>query len=456
MSEPSRTAVTAREAALRALVRVEQDGAYLNLAFPSLLESLPPEERALAVRLARGTLQRLNTLDWALDLYCRRPVGTLTPWIRNLLRLGAYQTLYMKNIPAYASVDQSVRLARRFGHRGVAGLVNAVLRRLDRESERLPWPDPDRSPLEYISLVHSHPRWLVERAVERFGAAGAASWCRANNSVAATTLRPNRLRTTAAELSSILTGEGFTVKESPVIPGILQVSGSLSPAAARSFKKGLFTIQGESSALVAPLTGARPGETVLDLCSAPGGKATHLAELTGDRGRVYAVDVRRSRLSLVEKAAERLGLSSINTVLADGREIDRCGLPAPAAVLVDAPCSGLGVIRRQPEIKWRRREQDLTAFRKLQVELLKSAAGILPPEGRLLYSVCSTEPEETGQVVEAFNRSAGGLKLQELWPFFPRPLQEGLKQPGGPEPVFLFPHLHGLDGFFMALWIKKY
>ncbi len=455
MPDSMKTAVKAREAALRALVRVEQDGAYLNLALPALLKPLPAEERALAFRLARGTLQRLNTLDWALDLFCRRPAGTLTPWIRNLLRLGAYQALYMEKIPDYALVDQSVRLARRFGHRGVAGLVNAVLRRLAREADLLPWPDPASSPLDYISLVHSHPRWLVERAVERFGPGGAAEWCRANNDIAATAVRPNRLRTTAAELAAVLTGEGYAVKESPGIPGILQVSGPVTPAAAEAYQKGLFTIQGESSALVAPLTGVRPGDTALDLCSAPGGKATHLAEIIEDRGRVYAVDVRRSRLRLVKKAADRLGLKSIETVLADGREIARSGLPAPAAVLVDAPCSGLGVIRRQPEIKWRRQEKELPGFRELQLELLKGAAPVIAPGGRLLYSVCSTEPEETIQVVEAFNRSASGFELQPLRPLMPLPFRDSPEQKTKPDPVFIFPHLSGLDGFFLAMWHKK-
>jgi len=455
LPEPKAPVIKAREAALRALVRVEQDGAYLNLAFPSILEGLPAEERALAVRMARGTVQRLNTLDWALNLFLRRSLDTMTPWIRNLLRLGAYQALYLENVPAYALVDQSVRLARRFGHRGVAGLVNAVLRRVAQNADQLPWPDRNSRPLEYISLAHSHPRWMVSRALERFGPERAENWCRANNTVPPVTIRPNFLKTTAEDLSEVLRREGFTAETSQQVPGMLRVSGPGSPAAAEAFRQGLFTVQGESSALVAPLTGALPGDTVVDLCSAPGGKTTHLAELTEDRGRIYAVEVNRNRLRLVEKAARRLGLNSIETVLADGREIERCGLSEPDAVMVDAPCSGLGVIRRLPEIKWRRKEESLIEFQKLQLQLLDGAASILPPGGKLLYSVCTTEPEETGRVIELFRHRRCDFELHPLPPLLPRPIQDNESEQNQSDTVFIWPHLHGLDGFFMALLVKK-
>ncbi len=455
MPEWKAPVIKAREAALRALVRVEQDCAYLNLALPSILEGLPGEERALAVRMARGTLQRLNTLDWALNLFLRRSLDTMTPWIRNLLRLGAYQALYLENVPSYALVDQSVRLARRFGHRGVAGLVNAVLRRVAQNADQLPWPDRVSRPLEYISLAHSHPRWMVSRALERFGPERAENWCRANNTIPPVTIRPNFLKTTSGGLFEVLRREGFTAETSQQVPGMLRISGPGSPAAAEAFRQGLFTIQGESSALVAPLTGALPGDTVVDLCSAPGGKATHLAELTEDRGRIYAVEVNRNRLRLVEKAARRLGLNSIETVLADGREIERCGLFEPDAVMVDAPCSGLGVIRRLPEIKWRRKEESLIEFQKLQLQLLDGAASILPPGGKLLYSVCTTEPEETGRVIELFRHRRSDFELYPLPPLLPRSIRDNEGVQNQSDTVFIWPHLHGLDGFFMALLVKK-
>lgn len=443
---------SAREAALRALVRVEEDGAYLNLALPTLLQNLPAEERSLAIQLAVGTIQRLNTLDWSINLFSRRSIDTFTTRIRNLLRLSAYQILYLDRIPDYAVVNEAVGLARRFGHRGVAGLVNALLRRLSDETTVLPWPDSDQNPLEYLSLKHSQPQWLVARVLEKFGFNEAENWCLANNRKPATSIRPNLLQNNPEELTRKLQNEGFGMIQSPLVPGMLRLNSGSNLAATASFREGLFTIQGESSALIAPLLAPQSGENVVDLCSAPGGKTTHLAELMHDRGLIYAVELRRNRLQLVEKAARRLRLQSIKPLLADGRSIGRYNLPAPDAILVDAPCSGLGVIRRLPEIKWRRTEKDLKELQKLQLEMLSAAAGILPVGGRLLYSVCTTEPEETVRVVEQFGRSHGEFLHEPLQLHLPPALQERQDESGA---VYIWPHRHDLDGFFIARWRKK-
>jgi 16S rRNA (cytosine967-C5)-methyltransferase len=442
----------AREAALRALVRLEEDGAYLNLVLPSLLQNVSPPERALAVQIATGTIQRLNTVDWVINLYSRRNLDTYTPWLRNLLRLSAYQILFLDRVPHYALVNEAVHLARRFGHRGVAGLTNALLRRIGAESANLPWPDPTVKQAEYLSLKHSQPLWLVDRLISRFGFAEAESWCLASNRKPLISVRPNLLRTDSAALIDKLRSEGLEASTSPVVPAMLRLVEGASPALSNSFREGLFTIQGESSALVAPLLVPQPGELVIDLCSAPGGKTTHLAELMSDSGRVYACDLHQGRLQLVEKAARRLGLHSITTVTVDGRNPGDQNLPAADAVLVDAPCSGLGVIRRLPEIKWRRNEEDLLRMQAVQLELLTSAARLLKPGGKLLYSVCTTEPEETEAVVTAFNRAHQQFITEELIPHLPLSLQSGQESS---ETIKLWPHHHDLDGFFIALWRKK-
>lgn len=400
----------AREAALRALVRFERDGAYLNLALPPLLSGLDARERALVVKLAGGTVQRLNTIDWAIELYSRRPLETYTPWIRNILRLGAFQIIYLESIPGYAAVNSSVQLGRRHGHRGVAGLINAVLRKIEANRDKLPWPEPSERPLEYLSLIHSLPPWMVKRALERFGFDEAEKWCLSCNHRAPVAFRPNTLRTNPTELAAILHREEIETAPGRYHPGMLQQTAGRAPAQVSAFKSGLFTIQGESSAFVVPLLKVNPGDVVLDLCSAPGGKTTHLAELMEDRGTVFAVEKNRARLGLVTKAAERLGLKSIEPVLADGRQVHTLGLPAPAAILVDAPCSGLGVTGRLPEIKWRRDEKNLQQNQKLQLELLHAAARILSPGGTLLYSVCTNEPEETDHVKKQFEHHHPSFK----------------------------------------------
>jgi 16S rRNA (cytosine967-C5)-methyltransferase len=443
----------AREAALKALVRFEKDRAYLNLILPDITARLSAEDRALAVQMASGTLERLNTLDWVINLYSTTKLDKMTPWLRNLLRIGAYQLLYLDRVPAYAAVDESVSLARRYGHRGVAGLANAVLRKIDRESGALPWPDPATSPTEYLALKYSIPPWLVKRANDRFGFSETESWCQAVNIKPALSIRPNLLRTDLVDLSARLRQEGLNVTESPHVPAMLRLSGIAgSPAATEAFRAGLYTIQGESSALVAPMLKPQCGETVVDLCSAPGGKTTHLAELMKDSGLVYAIEQHSARSGLVEQAALRLGLTSIIPVVADGRSAAGLGLKQPEAVLVDAPCSGLGVIGRLPEIKWRRTEDDLAALQKLQLELLAAAASLLPQGGRLIYSVCTTEPEETLQVVEKFECENPGFAREALVSRLPSALQKEQNTPGA---VTILPHRQGLDGFFIAGWLKR-
>ncbi len=210
-------------------------------------------------------------------------------------------------------------------------------------------------------------------------------------------------------------------------------------------------MQGESSILVAPLLQPQPGEQILDLCSAPGGKSTHLAELMDDRGLVTAVDRYPHRLRLVEHAAQRLGLTIIETVAADGTRIGAAGLQPPDRILVDAPCSGFGVIRRLPELKWRRRPADLVRLPRIQLALLEAAAALLRPGGLLLYSVCTGEPEETTVVADNFSAAYPHFVPQPLESLLPSGLESSITAPGR---LFLYPHIHGLDGFFIALWRK--
>ncbi len=452
MADNLRKISSAREAALKVLVRYEQDRAYLNLALPPLIKFLSDQEKSLAVKIAGGTVQRLNTIDWALQLYSKHKLDALTPWLRNLLRVSAYQLIYLERVPVYAVVNEAVTLARRYGHRGVAGLTNALLRKLAAEVDHLPWPDPEREPLDFLSLRHSYPTWLIKRTLERYSFAETKKWCLANLEKPPLSVRVNRLRTTPEELVEILKTEQIEAAPSQTVPDLLIIeSGAGKVSLGRSFYEGLLTIQGHSSALIAPLLSPQPGEIVVDLCSSPGGKTTHLAELQQDRGVIYAVELHQSRIGLVEKAAARIGLKSIVPVQADGREIENLKLPAADVVLVDAPCSGLGVIRRLPEIKWRRSEKDLIVFQKLQLELLAAAARQLRPGGRLLYSVCTTEPEETVQVAESFLKVHPDFIPQPLSPLLPSKLQSLFKD--SPTLTFL-PHRHNLDGFFIALWQK--
>lgn len=423
-----------RELAIRLLFRVNQQGAWSNVLIERELsrQRLDGPDRGLFVRLVRGCLEARGTADWALGLFLRRPIAALDPWPREILRLGAYQLLSL-DVPDFAVVDTSVALAGRVGAGHTAGLINAVLRRLAAARGELPWPDPAASPLEHIVVRGSHPRWLVERWVDRFGVADTWALCAANNSAPGVTLRANLLRTSRECLLAALTEHGFAVTAARHAPEGIHVHGGGDLEATVDYRDGMFMIQDEASMLAARALAPAPGERIVDACAAPGGKTTHLAELAGDHGDVLAVDVSPMKLAQVSARAARLGLSSVHTAQGDARVLGTVA-PGPIdAALVDAPCSGLGVIRRRPELRWRREAHDLPGQAAAQLAILTGVAATIRPGGRLVYSVCSFEPEETDGVVDAFLAQPQGRSWRRAAP-----------------PRVLLPHRDGTDGFYYA------
>ncbi len=439
-----------RETVLKVLVKVGEDHSYVNLLLPSYLQGLYPPERALATKLAYGTIQRLNTLDWILKLFLKKPIDKLTPWIRNNLRCAVYQLIYLDHIPSSLVVDIAVRLAYRYGHRGVASLVNGVLRNVSRNQGGLPWPDFNKAPIDYLVLVHSHPRWLVERWVHRLGIKEAEAMCAANNQPKSITVRVNR--TVASEVSAreALEEEGVKVEEVPSTPMALRIAPGRSLRELSSFQKGLCTVQGEASIWCGYVLAPSLDEEAVDICSAPGGKATHLGELMSGQGTVYAGDIKESRLGLVKKNAFRLGLNNITTCLWDGKEIHRYIHPVDR-VLCDAPCSGLGVVSLKPDLKWGKSENHLLSLARLQKELLQASSNVVKSGGYLLYAVCSLEPEETEEVVKAFLQANPDF-IQAF------PLNESTSPPAAeiaPGEFAFYPHLHTQEGFYMALFFRR-
>ena len=445
---------SARSLALEVLKEVEEREAYLNLVLNRTLSSisLSDAERSLFTELAYGVMQRRNTLDWALSLYLNRPVEKLTIWIRNILRMGVYQLLYLPRIPDSAAVDEAVKLAYRYGHRGVAGLVNAVLRKVSAEKGSLPWPSREENPALYLSLRHSYPLWMVERWMENMGFEEAEAFCAAGNKVPPLTVRTNTLKLSKAELKKRLELEGVGAEDLVYAPEGLHLKLNKRLVELESFREGLFQVQGESSMLVAPLLNPQPGESVLDLCSAPGGKTVHLGILMQNRGNIVAADLYPQRLKLVQDAARRQGIDIINIEKLDGRSVDPDKEGAFQRVLADVPCSGLGVIRRKGDLKWRRRPEDISSLSELQLQLLKGAFKYLCRGGVLLYSACTTEPEETTGVIEKFLAAEPSAKPVMLSPLLPEKLRGEEKREGM---LYLWPHKHNLDGFFLARIRKK-
>jgi 16S rRNA (cytosine967-C5)-methyltransferase len=357
--------------------------------------------------------------------------------VRNVLRLGAYQCLCLDRIPPHAAVHESVSLARKLGHEGIAGFVNAVLRSLLRVGAELPEP---QDPLDALPLRHSFPEWLVRRWVVRYGPAEAEALMAALNQRPPFTIRVNTLRLGRDQLILRLKREGIEASPTRYAPDGLILDAPLLPDSSPTYGEGLWTVQDEASILIGHLLAPRPGERVADLCAAPGGKTTHLAQLMGNRGEIVAVDPHAGRLRLLRAACQRSGIGIVEVVSAEAQTLRRPG--RFDRVLVDVPCSNLGVLRRAPELKWQRRESDLSALAATQAAILEAAAPLVRPGGVMVYSTCSLEPEENEAVVGAFRAAHPEFSL-----FSPGPDEPAAPFVDASGFFRTLPHRHGSDGF---------
>lgn len=448
------TEVDAREIAWRVLMGVEEKGAYANLALDRALERYKPGklDRAFVTELVYGVLRSRNTLDWVLGHFLRGALERQTAAVRTILRLGAYQIMFMDRVPAAAACDQSTRLAHRHGHPGAAGFVNGVLRNLVRRRKDISFPPLEEKPVEHIALAHSHPEWLVRRWLDEYGAQETIALCRADNRPAPNTVRTNTLKIDRDGLAAILTRAGLQVEPTPYAPEGLQIAGFHSLHGFPPFEQGMFQAQDESSMLVGHALSPRPGSVVLDLAAAPGGKTTHLAQLIGDRGEIVACDVHRHKLKLIEDNCRRLGIQCVRTLEADARRANGRFAARADYVLLDAPCSGLGVLRRRPDARWRRREDEIARLAALQREMLDAAARCVRPGGVLVYSTCTLTREENEEQVASFLQRHPYFAPADLSGLLPAALD--WRDTFSKGFVRLLPHRHNMDGFFIARLVR--
>jgi 16S rRNA (cytosine967-C5)-methyltransferase len=428
------TPATARELAIDALVRVE-GGAHANVLLPRLLrgQRLDARDRAFATDLVYGTLRRRGSIDYLLSQAMDRPAKKLDPPVQAALRVGVYQLV--EGVPAHAAVSETVNAAARRSRRA-RGFVNAVLRRVASFGPSWRWPVGDD--IDAIAIRSSHPPWIVARLLDDLGPADTHAVLDADNEPAAVTLRVNRRFTTSAALAEELRGIGAQVRPGRLAPGSLEVRGAGDLASLPAVREGRATPQDQASQAVVDIVAPRPGERVVDLAAAPGGKAGAIAERT-EGGLVVAVDVNPHRLQLVGDAAVRLGLSGLVAIQADGR---RPPLRAGTfdRVLVDAPCSGLGVLRRRPDARWRVRPESVALLAQLQRELLGAAAALVRPGGAVVYAVCTVTWAETREV--------------DAWAASELPHLVAVPPPGPPwrpwgRGGLLLPFAAGTDGMFV-------
>lgn len=444
-----------RRIALQVLVRVEKGGAFANRALDSALREagrLEPRDVALATELAYGTLRRQVFIDHALAHFSRQPLGELDHDTRALLRLGAHQLLHLR-MPTHAAVNETVELAKEIRQGRPVKYVNAVLRALARERANVLVPPASVDPAGHLSITESFPRWLAERMVDELGFDAAQRFLHAMNQPAPVTVRANVRRGDRASVTQALKAQtGLDALPTRWSPSGLTLTDASASVALLRPEEGLWQAQDEAAQLVGFYAAPRPGQTVLDACAAPGGKTCHLAELMNDEGRVDAIDVHAGKIREIEDGARKLGLQSIHAQAADASR------PLPFApeggydlILADVPCSGLGTIRRHPELKLRRTLDDVKSLAELQARILDNLAGYVRPGGVLCYSVCT------------FTREEGPLQVQrflERHPEFVRERPAGggvdwdaLLQPNGD--LALDPHHHGTDAFYAARLVRR-
>ena len=453
-----------RLSAFYALTSVEAGRSDLPTALARSRATLHDErDRALTAEIVTGTLRWRGQLDALVAHFSRRPVARLDPEILTILRLSVYQILHLARVPAAAATNDAVALARHARKASAAAFVNAVLRSIVRDRSALPLPERPsadvlaRIPvdpaaralaLEYLTVTLSHPAWLAARWLDRLGFDATVQWECFNNAAAPLTLRVNTLKTTTGELGRHLRDCGVATTPTTYAPdGLVVINGN--PLQTPLADTGVFTVQDEASQLVAVLAAPRRGERVLDLCAAPGGKTTAMAAAMADEGLIVAADVRTKRLDVLRRTVERSGARIIRLALVDARlDLPVRGAPFDL-VLLDAPCSGLGTLRRDPEIRWRRKEVDLAPLAAAQRAMLDQASTVVRPGGRLVYATCSSEPEENDLVIDRFLDSHPSFSLIR-----PRvdPYSTGLTAVLDARGLLrTSPVAHGLEAFFAAV-----
>lgn len=435
----------ARAAALKALAGSELGAAKSDELLAAELSGpeLKPTDRALAKELVSGVLRNRGRLDHVLDRSLKQGLGSLTAWERNNLRLGLYQLSSLDRIPQSAAVNESVKLAKRFGRRGTIGLTNAVLRDIIRKRS---WAKPLEIADSYrrLAVEHSHPEWLVRRWITELGEDQAIALLAAGNREAPVTIRPNRLKATTESLQQALAESGFEPRRNALIGAALDIGRPAGLTAAPEFRQGLFYIQDAAAQLVGALAVAAAGPLNLDLCCSPGGKLTAVAEASSPGCLTIGADIGIAKLRRVRQNLSRLGIGGVQLVCADAarfatrRHFD--------LVLADVPCSGLGVLRRRLDLRWRIRPEDVARLAALQAAILEAAAGLVAPGGTLLYSTCTLTPEENEQQVDRF--LGVHSEFRAAVPDLPDRFRRGPF-------LYLWPHRHGADGAFAACLTKQ-
>ncbi len=439
----------ARYFAVKILSRYDRSDSYIDKLLGHTLknENLSPPDKSLLTELVNGVIRWRSRLDWVLTGFYYGDYQKCLNLVKNAMRVALYQILYLNRIPIPAAINESVEIVKNIQGDKTAGIVNGVLRNIARNIENIRYPEKSDDEIYHLSVMHSHPKWLVKKWVDRYGMKSAERLMEYNNQRPYIAVRVNALKSSVEEIKDIFDKHNIEYKENKYLKNtLLLFSPKYDLTASDLFKTGKITIQDPSATLAATLAEPHPGWNVVDLCAAPGGKSYILAEQMLDEGKIIALDKHESKMNFIKDGAERLGFTCIKAETGDAVEFKAEG--KFDLVFADVPCSGLGTLSKKPDIKWKKEPDDLIVIQKIQRDILKNASTLVKDGGVLIYSTCTIEPEENEDNIEWFLKQFPEFELEEAEMY----LSDEVCSDGF---MKIVPHIHKMDGAFAARLIKK-
>lgn len=446
----------ARSIAVKILCRCERTDSYLDKLIDAELRNdiLNDFDKSLLNELSHGVIRWMRRLDWFLNGFYRGNYEKCLPEVKNTLRVAMYQILFLNKIPHFAAVNEAVEFIKKLRGEKHAAVVNGLLRTILRTLNNLVWPTRDIDEVNYLGIVQSHPNWMVKRWITRFGFDDAVKLCESNNKRPILSLRINKLKVTPEDFEKYLNEKNIQFRKSDYLDDFYTIKILAKIYADEYFKQGYFSVQDISAGFVAELVKPQEGDLVIDLCSAPGGKTAHMSELMGNKGEIIAVEKYLSRIEVMKSNFKRLNVNNVKIVHDDinepaSTELTDTLIGKADKVLLDAPCSGLGVLSKKPDIKWKRELEDIKLLQELQMAMIENASKYVKQGGALIYSTCTTEKEENMDVITEF------LKNHPEFEIDPASKYVDNKVVNSDGVIEVFPHVHHIDGSFAARLVRK-
>jgi 16S rRNA (cytosine967-C5)-methyltransferase len=443
----------ARSLAVKILTRVERTDSYLEklIDYEIKTEILNDYDKSLLNEICHGVIRWMRRLDWFLNGFYRGQWEKCMPEIKNTLRVALYQILFLNKIPDYAAVNEATEFVKKISTQKHADVVNGLLRTIIRTKEELIYPTREIDEVKYLGIMQSHPNWMVKRWIQRFGFDDAEKLAESNNKRPILTIRVNTLKVSREEFLKNLTEKNIVYRFCRYAGNFITLRLMSKIYLDEDFKNGFYAVQDESAGIVSLLLDPKPEDVILDMCSAPGGKSTHMAQLLHNQGHIIAVDKYDAKIKMLKTNAERLGVTNTEFIQDDASDFtnDMITTQRFDKILLDAPCSGLGVLSKKPDIRWKREVEDIISLSKLQSKLLENASKYVKPGGVIVYSTCTTEPEENIEVVKGFLAAHPEFTIDTASKFINKELvnEEGC--------IETFPHRHNIDGAFAARLVKQ-